>query len=479
MGLLLVAILSHRLLVQKVYLMSGLQSELQQGWQIHQQRRFAEAETIYRKVLGKSPSDANAWCFLGISLHDQRQYASAVECYRKALKLNPSFPIALNNLGNSLRYVNCVEEADQCFQKAIDLKPDYLNAFKNRGTLHVWTGDLERGLANYELALKIDPNEAELHRNVGVIYLLQGRFQEGWSEYRWRWRVGDLHRTNKTIPVWDGSNLNGRKILLTAEQGLGDTLNFVRFAQELRSRGAQTMVHCQPQLVALLQNAPKLGPMFPNSLSIDQPMDLQCSLVDVADILQINEQNIPSESPYLFPSQQLSNYWSRRFPTKAATRRIGIAWQGNPDHQADAFRSVPLTCFEPISEIPGIELISLQSGFGTEQLIKWNGAKKIVSLGSDVDQTSGAFMDTAAIMLQLDLVITSDTSIAHLAGALGVPTWLAINYVPDWRWLLQREDSPWYPSVRLFRQDVLGDWGGVFRKIQTALLERIWAVDET
>ncbi len=451
--------------------MSGLQNELQRGWQIHQQRRFAEAEFIYRDVLGKSPDDANAWCFLGIALHDQRQYAPAVECYRRALKLNPAFPIALNNLGNSLRYVHCVEEADQCFQKAIDLKPDYLNAFKNRGTLHVWTGSLDRGLAYYEQALKINPNEAELHRNLGVIYLLQGRYQEGWNEYRWRWRVGDLHRADTTIPVWDGSNLNGRKILLTAEQGLGDTLNFVRFAQVLRSRGAQTLVHCQPQLLALLQNAPKLGPMYPNSLNVEQRVDCQCSLVDAADILQINERNIPRDCPYIFPSPQLTGYWARRFPKQLETRRIGIAWQGNPDHQADAFRSVPLTCFEPMSEIPGIELISLQSGYGTEQLENWNGAREIVSLGPDVDKTSGAFMDTAAIMLQLDLVITSDTSIAHLAGALGVPTWIVLNYVPDWRWLLQREDSPWYPTVKLFRQESLSDWASVFRKIQTALLE--------
>lgn len=451
--------------------MSTFQTELQRGWQIHQQRKYAEAEHIYRDVLSKSPNDANAWCFLGIALHDQRQYALAVDCYRKALHLNPVFPIALNNLGNSLRYVNCVEEADECFQKAIDLKPDYLNAFKNRGTLHVWTGALDRGLAYYEQALKINPNEAELHRNLGVIYLLQGRFPQGWDEYRWRWRVGDLHRANTSIPVWDGSDLNGRRILLTAEQGLGDTLNFVRFAQVLRERGAQTLVHCQPQLLALLQHAPKLGPLYPNSLAITQPFDVQCSLVDAADILKINEQNLPNHCPYLFPSPQLISYWERRFPKQAGIRRIGIAWQGNPDHQADVFRSLPLKCFEPLCEVPSVELISLQSGFGTDQLVKWNGRKPVVSLGQEVDKTSGAFMDTAAIMLQLDLVITSDTSIAHLAGALGVPTWLALNYIPDWRWLLKREDSPWYPSVRLFRQDVLGDWDGVFRRIKSELLD--------
>ncbi len=450
--------------------MSAFQNELQRAWQIHQQRRYAEAEQIYRDVLGKSPNDANAWCFLGIALHDQRQYTTAVECYRRALKLNPAFPIALNNLGNSLRYVNCVEEADQCFQKAIDLKPDYLNAYKNRGTLHVWTGEFERGLAYYEQALKINPNEAELHRNVGVIYLLQGRFAEGWREYRWRWRVGDLYRSNATIPVWNGSDLRGRRILLTAEQGLGDTLNFVRFAQALRKRGAQTLVHCQPNLLALLQNSPELGPMFPNSIAVEQPFDFQCSLIDVADVLQISADNIPSEGPYLRAASHLTDYWSQRFPKQVGTRRIGIAWQGNPDHQADVFRSVPLTSFETLADIPGVELVSLQSGHGTDQLLKWQGAKPIVQLGASVDKTSGAFMDTAAIMQHLDLVITSDTSIAHLAGGLGVPTYLALNYVPDWRWMLHRADSPWYPSVKLFRQDSFGDWGSVFRKIRDDLI---------
>ena len=451
--------------------MSALQNELQRGWQIHQQRRYTEAERIYRDVLSKAPNDANGWCFLGIALHDQRQYQSAVDCYRRALQLNPAFPIALNNLGNSLRYVNCVDEADQCFQKAIDLKPDYLNAYKNRGTLHVWTGDLTRGLAYYEQALKINPNEAELHRNIGVIYLLQGRFAEGWNEYRWRWRVGDLHRQNRVIPVWDGSDPRGRRILLTAEQGLGDTLNFVRFAKVLRDRGAQTMVHCQPQLLALLQNSPELGPMFPNSLNVEQPFDFQCSLVDVADILHIDDRNIPSDAPYLKASPSLIDYWSRRFEKRTDLCRIGIAWQGNPDHQADIFRSIPLSSFEVLADIPNVELISLQSGHGVEQLAKWQGARPIVRLGAEVDKTSGAFMDTAAIMKQLDLVITSDTSIAHLAGGLGVRTWLVLNYVPDWRWLLNRDDSPWYPSVRLFRQDSLGDWGSAFRKVRDALAE--------
>ncbi len=449
--------------------MNALQNELQRGWQIHQQRRYAEAEQIYRHVLKSAPGNANAWCFLGMALHDQRQYAAAVDCYRSSLKIQPSFPVALNNLGNSLRYVNCIEEADACFQQAIDLKPDYVNAYKNRGTLHVWTGNLELGLAYYEKALQINPDEAELHRNLGVIYLLQGRFEEGWREYRWRWRVGDLQRPNVAAAIWQGEDLHGKRILLTAEQGLGDTLNFVRFASVLRERGAQTLVYCQPQLLALLQNAPQLGPMYPNSLTLTQPVDVQCSLVDAADVLGVNERTIPSLPAYIQPAQHLVQYWGAKFPKRVGLRRIGIAWQGNPDHQADMFRSIPLKYFEPLAELDNIEFVSLQSGHGVEQMAHWRGAKPLLQLGAEVDQTSGAFMDTAAIAKHLDLIITSDTSIAHLGGALGVPTWIALNYVPDWRWLLQRYDSPWYPSVRLFRQEKLGEWAPVFSKILAQL----------
>ncbi len=453
--------------------MNTLNQELTRGWQIHQQRNLAEAENIYRQVLRQDPNNANAWCYLGIALHDQRGYAGAVEAYRHALRLQPQFPIALNNLGNSLRYLSEYEEADRCFLRAIELKPDYLNAFKNRGTLHVWTGNLELGLSCYQRALHINPGEAELHRNLGVIYLLQGEFEKGWEEYRWRWRVGDLHRPNVAAPVWDGADLTGRSILLSAEQGLGDTLHFVRFASLLRQRGANTTVYCQPQLMALLQGSPEVGKVYPNSLPLDLPVDLQCSLLDVADVLRINADSIPAPVPYLRAAPHLRDYWNQRFPNRAGSFRVGIAWQGNPDHQADVFRSVPLACFETLAELPGVELVSLQSGHGTEQLQRWRGQRPITIVDPNLDKSSGAFMDTAAILQSLDLVVTSDTSLAHLAGAVAVPSWIALGYVPDWRWMLERADSPWYPTVRLFRQKEIGNWQDVFCEIRTALVERL------
>ena len=434
------------------------------AWQIHQKGQHSEAEAIYREVLSRVPKESNAWCFLGIALHDQRRYDEAVEAYERALKLNPNFPVALNNLGNSLRYVQQLERADECFRKAIELKPDYLNAYKNRGTLHVWTGKMEQGLECYQQGLKVNPNEAELHRNLGVIYLLQGRFEEGWEEYRWRWKVGDLHRPFSNVAVWKGQEIKGRTILLSAEQGLGDTFNFVRFARVLRELGAKTIVSSQHHLLPLLGNSPELGPTVPNNQPFTTPIHYQCSLLDVADVLKISLDSIPRFEQYLKPNEELLGKWTEKMSATSAKLRIGISWQGNPDHQADMFRSFPLKSFEPLSEIDGVELWSLQAGFGTEQLQTWKGSKSIRTV-EGLDSNSGAFMDSAAIMKSLDLFITSDTALAHLGGALGVPTWIALNYMPDWRWLLERDDSPWYPSIRLFRQTTMGDWHSVFQRI--------------
>lgn len=449
--------------------MENVQQLLQFGWQVHQQQKdYAQAEQLYRRALASQPGSAAAWCYLGIALHDQRKYPEAVAVYEKAIELQPGFPIALNNLGNSLRYVGDVDRADSCFQKAIDLKPDYLNAYKNRGTLHVWTGSLDLGLRYYEQALQLNPAEAELHRNLGVIYLLQGRFEEGWREYRWRWKVGDLHRPSNSIPVWQGQPLTGKSILLTAEQGLGDTIHFVRFAKVLQAQGANTLIYCQPALVALLQASAELGPVFPNSLPLDRSFDFQASLIDVADVLQVDASKIPAEQTYLRPTESLKAYWTQKLAPTEGKRRIGIAWQGNPDHQADAFRSLPLSAFEAIARLENVELFSFQCGFGSEQLSTWKGAVPIRTFGDELDKSSGAFMDTAAIMCSLDMFVTSDTSLAHLAGALGVPTSIALGFTPDWRWLLERSDTPWYPSVKLFRQPAVGEWGSVLEAIASA-----------
>ncbi len=440
---------------------------LAQTWKVHQQGNASHAEQVYLSVLQREPNHFNAWCYLGIALHDLKKYAQSVEAYKRALALHPNFPIALNNLGNSLRYLGRVHEADDAFQRALDLAPEYFNAYRNRGTLHAWTGRVDLAFKYYEQAMKLNPNDAELHRNLGVIHLYQVYFEAGWNEYDYRCKCAEAIQYAYRQPKWKGEPLDGKTILLYCEQGLGDTIQFIRFAKELKDRGAKTIAHIQPPILALLQGCNGIDYLIPNSLKIDQHFDYHCSLLDVAHVLKIDASNIPNNVPYIHTPEHLIEYWNgvlgRELPP--AKVRVGIVWQGNPDHQADMFRSVPLSALTPLADIDGIQLISLQRGFGTEQLKSWQGSKIIYCLPENIDQTSGAFMDTAAILEFLDLVVTSDTSMAHLAGALGRPTCVMLGYTPDWRWLQHRVDSPWYPSCKLFRQPQVGDWQTVVGQI--------------
>jgi Tfp pilus assembly protein PilF len=451
--------------------MASTDEILAQTWVIHQKGQHAHAEQVYRNVLSREPNHVNAWCYLGIALHDLRRYAEAVAAYQRAISLQPQFPIALNNMGNSLRYLGRVAEADASFQRAIDLSPEYFNAYRNRGTLHAWTGRIDLAFQYYHQAMQLNPSDAELHRNLGVIHLLQGNFKEGWAEYDYRWKCAEAIQHRYAQPKWTGQSLEGKTILLYSEQGLGDTIHFIRFAKALKDRGAKTIVHFQPALLALLQCCQGIDYLIPNTLQTEQPFDYHCSLLDVAKVLEINDTNVPNEVPYLCVPQNLKDYWGmilgKALPLSKL--RVGINWQGNPDHQADMFRSFPLKMLQPLADIEGVQLISLQRGHGSEQIQGWRGSQRIFTLPEDIDQSSGAFMDTAAIIQHLDWIVTSDTSLAHLAGALARPTCILLGYTPDWRWLQHRADSPWYPTCKLFRQPRVGDWHAVVAEVEAFL----------
>lgn len=451
--------------------MPSTEEILQQAWNTHQQGNVAKAFEVYRQVANREPYNAVAWCYLGIALHDMRQYADAVMAYDQALKLQPHFPVAWNNMGNTLRYLGQIAESDSAFQKAIDQQPGYFNAYRNRGTLHAWTGRIDLAFKYYYQAMELQPDDAELHRNLGVIHLLQGNFEEGWREYRYRWQCREAIQHNYAQPKWTGQDLKGKTILLYSEQGLGDTIHFVRFAKVLKDRGARTILNMQAQLLALMQGCSGIDSIVPNTWGVSEPFDYHCSLLDVADVLGIHAGNIPADVPYIRLPENLVAYWrtqvTRMLPP--ARMRVGLVWQGNAEHQADMFRSFPLRELETLCHVEGIQLISLQFGKGSEQLEDWQGSQPIHALPGNLDQSSGAFMDTAAILQHLDWIVTSDTSLAHLAGALARPTMVMLGYTPDWRWLLDREDSPWYPTVRLFRQSRVGDWSTVANQVRQAL----------
>lgn len=448
--------------------MTTVDSMLARIWAHHQQGNLHGAEAGYRELLTKAPDNANAHVYLGIALFDLKRFEEAVESYRRALHLRPFFPIAWNNLGNGLRMLGQIELADQAFQKALEQKPDYTNALKNSGTLWVWAGEIERGLGFYERALELAPDDYELHRNLGVILLLQRRYEEGWPEYRWRWNGPGMLRPNINRPLWEGQPIDGKTIFVYPEQGLGDAIQFARMIPTLRSAGAKVILGCEPKLVPLFSGLEGVGQIIPTGGSVSG-IDYHASLVDVVDYAWQGEQAISSK-PYMDASDTLVGYW-QRWLSRFSGKKIGLCWQGNPGFHADVYRSVALRELEPLMDITGICWISLQFGYGSDQQAAAPFSKNLIKLPPNIDSSGGAFLDTAAILKNLDLLITVDTSVGHLAGALGVPTWLMLNKIPDWRWGMQGIDTPWYENHRLWRQSTAGDWQSLVRAIRSQLID--------
>ncbi|HUT09034.1 MAG TPA: FkbM family methyltransferase [Thermoguttaceae bacterium] len=441
---------------------------LAHGWQLHQAGNVAAAEEIYRGVLASHPNDSTAWCYLGLACHDRDRLDEAVAAYRNAIRIRPNFPIAYNNLGNTLRMQRRLDESIACLDAALKLKPDYVNAYKNKGTALAWAGRLDEAVQSYQQALDHGPEDAETHKNLGVIRLLQGRFEEGWREYEW-WRK--MHRTFRPVtgqPAWDGSPLDGKTILLVGEQGFGDTIHFIRYAAVLKQRfDCRVVALCPKPLLPLLKSFQAIDELVPTG-SNPPAFDTYVPLLSIPGIFNDNLDTFPADVPYLFPDDRLVEKWKAELAGYGGLK-IGIAWQGNPGYEADCFRSVPLAEFAPLGKLSGIRLLSLQKGAGVEQLDALAGCLDVVDWGDRLDRDSGPFMDTAAILKNLDLVITPDMALAHVAGALGVPVWLVLSYVPHWPWQLEREDTPWYPTMRLFRQPEMDDWPSVFRRIAEEL----------
>lgn len=451
-------------------LMAKVSEVLHGGWKLHQAGQHAAAEQIYRDVLDQIPDQPEALVYLGILQFDQRKFAQSVASYRRALSIRDQFPIAWNNLGNSLRLMGEVEEANRCLEKSLSQDPKYLSAYKNLGTLWVWSGEIEKGLHWYERGLQIDPNNVELRRNRGVINLLLGNYELGWQEYRWRWRAGGLQRPRMSAPIWNGEPLRGKTIVLYPEQGRGDAIHFIRVAKILSDQGARVVYLCPPEMTPLFMSAPGIHELLPEGSAVSGA-DFQASLIDVVDVWYTTRSELPFgtdfiKGGYLDVSDELVAYWQKWIDAQSlSSKKIGINWQGNPEHHADVYRSIPLKHFASLASKPNVSLVNLQFGFGVEQIKTCGFSDQITMLPDDVDAGGGAFTDTAAIIKNLDLVVTSDTALAHLAGACGVPVKMLIGKVPDWRWLMEGDATPWYPSMEIIRQKEFGQWEPMFQEI--------------
>jgi FkbM family methyltransferase len=448
---------------------------LSHGWQIHQAGSVRQAEQVYQQVLAAQPANANAWCYLGIALYDQQRYDEALAAYNRALVLRPEFPIALNNLGNTYRLMRRIDQAVDCFDRALALKPDYLLAYKNKGTALCWEGRVEAALASYEAALHHAPADPDVHKHIGILRLLLGDFAGGWPEYEWRWKTGEIKLPAVQIPTWDGSPLDGKSILLTPEQGLGDTIQFIRYAAWLKQRFDCRVLFSPPKsLRSLLSTYRGIDEWVTDVASARA--DYFAPLIHIPGVLRHTTADVPAEVPYLAADESLIKTWREKL-AEFDGRKIGIAWRGSPTNQADIMRSIPLAEFAPLGRLKGVRFFSLQKGPAAEELNTLAGRLEVVDLGRTIDEGTGAFVESAAVLKNLDLLITCDTAIAHVAGALGVPVWVALAIVPDWRWLMGSEMTPWYPTMRLFRQQTPGDWAGVMERIAEALLEQFADVE--
>ncbi len=428
------------------------------------------AEEHYRKAVSISPDFAEAYNNLANILKKQKRYDEAAALYRRAVSINPDFAEAYANLGDTCREQGALEEAVRQCRRAIGLNPDSEHAYINLGNTFLDMGDLQKAVEQYNRAIALKPDSADAHYNRGLVLLMKGEFGEGWKEYGWRFKSaeisGDIGCSNADVPEWDGSPLNGRSVLVRAEQGLGDHIQFVRYIPLIKALGGRVIYECGRSLIRLFENFKGIDVLSetPYGPGRGEKPDAYISLLSLPAVFGTTIDTIPADIPYLSVDRYAAGQWKHRINSNAF--KVGLVWAGNPEHRNDRNRSCRLRDFEPLAAVPGIEFFSLQKGVTvTEDDHTAAASLHLV----DIAESLGDFYDTAAVMENLDLVISVDTAVAHLAGALGRPVWTLLPFVPDWRWMLKREDTPWYPTMRLFRQERRGEWAAVMKRIAVEL----------
>lgn len=432
--------------------------------------RVDDAVASYDRALGIEPNYLDALNNRGVALLDAGRAAEAIASFDKALAVYPDYAEAANNRGNALMALGRFADAVASFERAIAARPDYAEAHNNRGVALAELKRSDEAIASYTRALALDPGYDEARYNRAVVLLFLGRMTEGWRDYEHRWASPKFMSRRPPIdaPHWNGEPIEGRSIVVYNEQGLGDTIQFCRYLPLLAGMGASVTFLGPPRMARLLSALP--GVRFASELAPHERFDLQCALMSVPGVLGTTVATIPHDVPYLAAEDALVAKWRERIGSRGF--RIGICWQGNPEARIDVGRSVPLRAFAPLARVPGVRLISLQKHHGLDQLRDLPPGMTVETLGDDFDAGPDAFIDAAAAMASLDLIVTSDTSCAHLAGALARPAWVALRHAADWRWLPTGTESPWYPTLRLFRQPAFGDWDGVFAAMAQALAAR-------
>jgi tetratricopeptide (TPR) repeat protein len=433
------------------------------------QGRYPDALAWAERAIELDPRQAEAHAAHSAVCIRLNRVEDALASSRQALQLNPRLPEAHLNQATAYLKLGQFDEVARICREVLRIKPDYIDVEYVLGMVALKENRLEDALGSFGRLLDKKPEDAQVHFNRAVTWLIQGNYEQGWAEYEWRWRWRDFVVKPFTQPVWDGSPLDGKTILLHAEQGLGDTLQFIRYAPLVKKRGGTVIAACPQVLHDLLSRCAGIDQLVSQETFTGTAAE-HAPLLSLPRILNTTLATIPAAVPYVFADPALVEQWRWELAALPGFK-VGIAWQGSLKHQDDRFRSMPLECFAALARVQGIQLVSLQIGDGEADL---GGVSfPIVDFGNRLDKVGGAFVDTAAVMMSLDLVITADTATAHLAGALGVPVWVALRFAPDFRWLLERADSPWYPSARLFRQRRPGQWEDVFEQMAGELLKEV------
>ncbi len=409
---------------------------------------------MYRRALSIEPGNASALHLLGVVLHQNKKSAEGVAFIQRAISLRPDVPAYHNNLGEALRELDRCEDAIASYKRALQLKPAYPEALNNMGGEYGRLARLPEAIACLRQCVSLAPNDADGHWNLSVALLLSGQWEEGWNEFEWRLRRPESPGRIYPQPLWNGQPLMGKTLLLWSEQGFGDMLQFFRYVGLIKQLGGRVILDVQAPLVPLLAWQNIADGVYAAG-DPPPPFDFHLALMSVPRVLKTTVQTVPNGTAYLRASANRSHYWAGRLP-RDGKRKIGIAWAGRPEHPNDRRRSIPPALLAPLSAV-NVTFVTVQP----RPVTVLPPPLPILDLGPELTD----FSETAALISQLDLLITVDTSVAHLAGALGKPVWLLLPFSPDWRWLMKREDTPWYPSMRLFRQPRLGDWSAVIQRV--------------
>ena len=457
--------------------------------------QLEEAENLSRQAIAQNPQNAEAFYFLGVMATQQKKVEEAVLNFRQAIAVQPNYLAARNNLAVVLVQQGKNEEAIAELHQIIALNPNYIEAYKNLGNILLGQRRLDEAIAQFKIAISHQPNSInsyidlgkalkekgqlteaiatfnrainlnpkypEAHYYLGRTLLLSGEIEKGFAEYQWRWKCQEFlsrHNYSFSQPLWTGEDLAGRTILLYAEQGFGDTIQFIRYVDLVQGRGGQIILACPPQLIRLLKTIPAIGKIVTTGDAVPN-YDVSAPLISLPYILGTTRETIPTKIPYL----TVTTLADAPLPMASSSLKIGIVWGAKHTHPTSAARSCSLNEFQQLFKIPDITFYSLQKG---PQLVELEAiSSPVISL----DKQLNDFADTATAIAQLDLVITVDTAVAHLAGAMGKPVWVLLCYAPNWRWMLECQDSPWYPTMRLFRQESSGDWHSVLNRVAKAL----------